>query len=64
MPFDKFRIGVCNNTQLAHLLRVVIQARHKHLKNGLHIMRDLIPGRNFRPENVEAERRITREDLK
>ena len=43
---------------------VIIQAHKKHIEKGLHILGDIILGGNFKPDDIEVERRIIQEEMK
>ena len=43
---------------------VVIQVHNKHVKKGLEILSDIILGGNFKPDDIEVERRIIQEEMK
>ncbi len=43
---------------------VTIQVHNKHIKDGINILRDILLGGNFRPDDVETERRIIQEEMK
>ncbi len=43
---------------------VVIQAHNKHIGKGLQILSDILLGGNFKPDDVEVERRIIQEEMK
>ncbi|MDE1889917.1 MAG: insulinase family protein [Planctomycetota bacterium] len=43
---------------------VIIQLHNKHIETGMHILGDIILGGNFRPDDIEIERRILQEEMK
>ncbi len=43
---------------------VIIQLHNKHIEMGVHILGDIILGGNFRPDDIEIERRILQEEMK
>lgn len=43
---------------------VIIQVHSSHLKKGLGILSDIILGGNFKPEDLETEKNILREEIK
>ncbi len=43
---------------------VIIQTHNRHLKKGLRILSDIILGGNFKPDDVETEKSILREEIK
>ncbi|HHT9130707.1 MAG TPA: M16 family metallopeptidase [Candidatus Brocadiaceae bacterium] len=43
---------------------VIIQVHNKHIETGMHILGDIVLGGNFRPDDIEIERRILQEEMK
>src|SRR5574340_955307 len=43
---------------------VTIQVHNKHIEQGLQILGDIVLGGNFKPEDIEIEKRILHEEMK
>ncbi len=43
---------------------VIIQVHNRHLEKGLHILSDILLGGNFKPDDLETEKSILREEIK
>ena len=43
---------------------VIIQVHNKHIEKGLIILDDIVLGGNFRPDDIETERRVIQEEMK
>jgi predicted Zn-dependent peptidase len=42
----------------------IIQVHNKHIESGIRILGDILMGGNFRPDDIETERRIIQEEMK